>query len=206
MAGGPIAISLADWQAWTTIVKDAVTAAGVVVGGVWAYYRFGKDRIYRPRIEAGVHLRWVEADGCPVAHLRISVRNAGNSVVYLGEEKCYFRLQLPADTTRPDRNEAERVQWTDLEGDYLVLREHDWIEPNETVVEDHALRVPADSAPPLTEVRLRLLVARSKRKLDKYHAQRRQVAGVTDWSTIAIIIHPPPSTEAGDLSDTKRNP
>jgi hypothetical protein len=114
------------------IVGTAVTAAAVMIGGIWAYFKFVKGRTYRPRLEAGLSGQWSLVDGRHLLQARITVKNIGASMVRLLQEGTGLRVSVLA----PDQPAAPAcAAWKNLRV-FEILGEHEWIEPEETVSDD----------------------------------------------------------------------
>jgi hypothetical protein len=128
---------LGDIQSVVGIVGTVVTAAALVVGGLWAYFKFVKGRTYRPRLEVGMSSQWRQLDGMDLLHARITVQNIGNSAVTLLQRGTGLRVSVPA----ADQGTAPvAVAWTVLRV-FEILGEHEWIEPGETVSDDVLLNL-----------------------------------------------------------------
>jgi hypothetical protein len=128
---------LGDIQSVVGTVGTVVTAAALVVGGLWAYFKFVKGRTYRPRLEVGMSGQWRQLDGMDLLHARITVQNIGNSVVTLLQRGTGLRVSVPA----ADQGTAPvAVAWTVLRV-FEILGEHEWIEPGETVSDDVLLNL-----------------------------------------------------------------
>ncbi len=65
------------------IIKDSITAIAVIVSGYWTYFKFIKDRTYRPRLDISLGGRWITVDDRKFFQARTSVKNIGTSVVEL---------------------------------------------------------------------------------------------------------------------------
>ncbi|MGH9193394.1 MAG: hypothetical protein ACRDZ0_13090 [Acidimicrobiales bacterium] len=131
------------------IVGTLITAVAVIVGAVWAYYRFFKDRTYRPRLEVSMAGEWLTVDGERLLLARVRIKNIGSSVVELLQRGTGLRVSSlgDSDSPRPINWEPGRV--------YTILEEHAWIEPSETVSDDVLLRLAVpEGQPVLFETRL----------------------------------------------------
>ncbi len=140
---------LDDVKTVAEIVGTLITALAVVVGAVWAYYRFVKGRTYRPRLEVSMGGEWLTIDGKRLLLARVRLKNIGASVVELLQKGTGLRVSSLADSDEPGI-----VSW--LPGRvYTILEEHAWIEPGETVSDDVLLRLAvAEGQPVLFEARL----------------------------------------------------
>lgn len=114
------------------IIGTSVTAVAVVVGAIWAYFKFVKGRTYRPRLSVGLSGQWLVIDGKPMLMARITVKNLGASVITLRQFGTGLRVSALAGEQPAPPTPAT---WDELRV-FEVLREHEWIEPAETVSDD----------------------------------------------------------------------
>jgi hypothetical protein len=134
---GSEASSLDNMKAIVDIIGTAVTAAAVVIGGIWAYFRFVKGRTYRPRLEPGLSGEWRLIDGKCLLQARVTVKNIGASKVTLLQKGTGLRVSVLAAGQPPIPAPAE---WEILKV-FEILREHEWIEPDETIYDDLLLNL-----------------------------------------------------------------
>jgi hypothetical protein len=164
---------LADVKTVVDIVGTTVTAAAVVVGGLWAYFKFVKGRTYRPRLEVGMSGRWRNVDGRKLIHARVAVRNIGASVVTLIHEGTGLRISVLAVDQDPP---PAAMAWTSMRV-FEILKEHEWIEPGETVSDDVLLDLGVSESLPLL-FESRLVWQLSGRQSDQVVVFARQVIPV----------------------------
>src|SRR6516164_3819133 len=62
-------------------ISKAVTAVAVIIGGVWAYFKFVRGRTYRPRLEVDLAGQWWPVNGKWLLQTRVMVKNVGASKV-----------------------------------------------------------------------------------------------------------------------------
>jgi hypothetical protein len=140
-----LALSLDDVDKWAGIIEAAATTVAIVVGGVWAYYRFFKDRVYRPRVQLGLDAGLVTKSNQRVLVCRLTVKNMGNTQITLQHGGTGLRIWTPAaQATSP--NAWVLVVWArQVTGP--ILEAHDWIESDETVSDELVVRPPSDMGP-----------------------------------------------------------
>ncbi len=140
------------------IIGSGVTTIAVVVGALWAYFKFVKGRTFRPRLEPKVTGQWVAVDDRPLLRVSCAVHNIGASVVYLVQVGTGLRISVPAaEQPAPPSS----LSWQSM-GVFEVLLEHSWVEPGEVVTESCLidLGIPQPSA---TQIELRLVVKKNHR-------------------------------------------
>jgi hypothetical protein len=131
------------------IIGTLITALAVIVGAVWAYYRFVKDRTYRPRLEVSMAGEWLSVDNERLLLARVRVKNIGASSVGLLQRGTGLRISRLNNSSSPGPLDWERSRV------YSILQEHSWIEPDETVSDDVLLRIEVmEGQPVLFETRL----------------------------------------------------
>ena len=67
--------SLTDLDTLASVLQALVTAGGIIVGGIFAYYKFFKDRVYRPRVAIDLRAGRVRALGGEALLCRVTVKN-----------------------------------------------------------------------------------------------------------------------------------
>lgn len=130
--------TLADTQSLTDIISKTITAFAVVIGGVWAYFRFRKERTHESNLELTVSGEAVRKDG--VIHLRVTVnaKNIGSSKIEIFHPFSAFRVlgcKVDADTEG-----ANIAEWVDFDK-WPLLADQEHLEPAEPIVDTHLILV-----------------------------------------------------------------
>lgn len=123
---------LDDLGAVSEIVSSLITAVAVIVGAWWAYFKFIKNRTYRPRLDVTMHATCVNAGSRTMLLGRVAVKNIGNSDVELLQRGTGLRMSRLADVETPD---GQSASWQSIKV-YEVFKQHAWIEPGETISDD----------------------------------------------------------------------
>jgi hypothetical protein len=140
---------LDDVKTVADIIGTLVTALALLIGAVWAYYRFVKGRTFRPRLEVSMGGEWLTVHGKRLLLARVRVKDIGASVVRLRQEGTGLRVSSPVDSDAPGA-----VGWEPGHV-YTILEKHEWIEPGETVSDDVLLHLAVtEGQPVLFETRL----------------------------------------------------
>lgn len=149
---------MTSWKDTGDAVQAFVTAAGIVAGGVFTYFKFAKDRIYRPRVDLRIEVDRVDIDG-PESFLlcRASVENKGANKLSLhhqGTALVFRKSEYGA-------SELECTSWSPIQdsGVVDVFPRHDWIESGETIRDEVLLRIAPDTTSSY-RVELSLMVAK----------------------------------------------
>src|SRR5262249_6336609 len=117
---------LDNFKTVVDIIGTIVTAAAVIIGGIWAYFKFVKGRTFRPRLEVDMSGQWLKVDGKQLLQARIRVKNIGSSKVTLLQKGTGLRIGVLAEQ-QPSPPAA--ATW-DGQRVFVVLKEHQWIEPS----------------------------------------------------------------------------
>jgi len=132
---------------WIDTVGSLITSIAIVVGGIWAYFKFVKGRTFRPRIEITMSARWQKIRRRHWLLICIRVKNIGASKVTIQQAGTGLRVSVLAQQQRPP---PVRASW-DSRGMYSIFKDHSWIEPGETVSDDLLLNLGVGPAPVLLE-------------------------------------------------------
>ena len=124
-------MSLDDLKSLTEIIKNVVTSLGLIVGAFWAYFRFFKDRTYRPHLEILLKGRWTTIAGTELLAAQISVKNVGAGRVSLIRVGSGLEVSLPVHFESP----VHKVSYKRVTV-FGVLEDHQWIEAGEMVTDE----------------------------------------------------------------------
>jgi hypothetical protein len=149
-------LSIEDWKTIADCVSGFATAAAVLAGGLWAYFKFIKGRTFRPRLAVKLAGEWRRLGDADVLLVRVTVANIGGAKMALNQWGSGLETFFPTD----DREDGT-VTWEQNGGLFKVLKEHQWIEPGETVF-DEVLLDPGRS-PTICKLQVNLLWAPSDR-------------------------------------------
>jgi len=129
--GGDTAVKLShdNVSTITSNIGPIVGALAVIVGGIVAYYKFVRGRIYRPRVEVDLTGQWSSENGKWRLEARITVKNVGASKLKLLQKGTGLRVSLPSAEQPPA---PASTKWKILRV-FVILDQHAWIESGETV-------------------------------------------------------------------------
>ncbi len=150
LLAGDAPSTLENAKTLSDLVTNVITSAALIVGGIWAYFRFVKERTYRPRLDVSLSGQWIQVSDRRALLVRIAVKNIGASVVTLLQRGTGVKVQTVSDAPG-----SGLVGW---DGDrvFEVLVPHQWIEPGETVT-DELLVDPGTATPGVTRILARLV-------------------------------------------------
>jgi hypothetical protein len=142
-------LPIEDWARLVQIVA-------IVVGGIAAYIKWFRGRLYKTRLEVSVTGSLIEAS--PRQLLATArAKNVGLSRVLIRQEGSGLRV-FSALTTEPGPKGVLSVQWK-REATFAVFEEHEWIESNETIESQLLVTLPDGQS---GAYRLELLLASGK--------------------------------------------
>lgn len=163
-------------------IRAIAEIIGLIVGGLWAYYKFFKGRTFRPRLELAVSGDTWQANA--LTHLRacIEIKNVGLSKLELSQKGSGLRVfsQTPAQGSS---GSPSVVEWQRLMT-LPVFEKHKWIEPGETIADETLISIGAVDG---RAVKLELRI----------------VANGIEWNSRAIL-EPDTSQEKGHGAATSK--
>lgn len=123
-------------------VGSVVTALAVIVGGLWAYFKFVRGRTYRPRLDVKMLAQWRFINGRHLLHARVTVTNIGASVVRLNQNGGTGLRVSVLSAQQPDP--PDTASW-DVVRVFEIFLDHEWIEAGETVSDDQLIDIDSDA-------------------------------------------------------------
>ena len=152
--------------------EHLVTAAAVVLGGGWAYIKFVRGRVFKARLEPTIEGRLVQAGKCQFAVVKVCIRNVGLSKVQINKKLSNITVSSYIEDNYISKFHSAVL---DELGLVRAINLHQWIEPGESVVEEHIFALPVE---PLLAIRLQLNVLQERRNA--------WFPGV-EWNAVAIV-------------------
>jgi hypothetical protein len=161
--------SATDWiSAWAALIQ----ALAILVGGVWAYYKFVRGRTFAPRAEVRVHGKLLADGSTRGISVAASLQNPG-------ETRLPIRAPIvTADAVLQDGWGAP-PKWKEV-GFAPIFAEHHRIEARETITDETVIPLPdRDGTPDLEFLAYRVECAVFEFRADGQGGQR--------WSSAAIV-------------------
>jgi hypothetical protein len=116
----------------STLIKDAngfVQTLAIIIGGVWAYLKFVRGRVFKPRLEPAISAKSFVHNNCVYVLITSTLRNVGLSRIILKQEGTGIRI-LSAESH--GSSIVGSLTW-DHQASFSVFEKHKWIEPGETI-------------------------------------------------------------------------
>lgn len=174
------------WSDTVTVWKDILAVVAVVIGAIWAYFKFFKGRTFSHRLELKVVGRFIEKGDVPCLVASVQVKNIGLARVNIHEE--YSRLEVSVyekaayQFVYAGREEGERPEiapaiWTEPQP-FQVFAEVSWLEPSEAATDEVMLTLPKSD---YIAYKLDLLI--TSRRKRAFRTEERDVS----WTTTIIF-------------------
>lgn len=175
-----------DLKTATDVVSNVVTSTAVVVGGIWAYFKFIRGRTFAHRAELNVSSTLVRGARSQFLSVVVSLTNTGLSRLPLNEKMKVIRLfgMVQNSTRYPSTVEWERISTLP------ILQQHAWLEAQEAVTDVITYELsPVDEArPAYSAYRVETIVGAPRRKITGKGIQ---------WQSHSVIF-----PKVGDPTDT----
>lgn len=132
------------------MVSRVITALATILAGGWAYYRFVKGRVFKPRLTLTASARLLRVQGTEYVLSTIELSNVGLSKIDIHHADlrvCSLSGKAVAKlVTVPQRDWLRTCR---------VLLAHTWIESGEALREQNLLALPLDlGVPILVDIRV----------------------------------------------------
>lgn len=108
------------------IVASGATTLATVLAGLWAYYRYLKGRLFKPRLTLAISAQCLHADSSNYLVCALEMKNVGLTKVNI--QKAHVRAVVLSST--PRRNVITTRK---------ILLTQDWVEPGATINEQEAI-------------------------------------------------------------------
>lgn len=101
------------WPATFGTVAQIITAAGIIIGGAFAYFKLVKGRAFRPRAEIVTKPRIVSLNGDLGLHIPIRLQNSGQVSLLFSPRapQQVYLSQIKADTWNKACRDMKLVPW-----------------------------------------------------------------------------------------------
>lgn len=139
----------------TRSAADIAQVLAIGIGGTWAYIKYIRGRTFKLRGELNVNGTILAASSGRAIHARVDFQNTGLTRIIFESpsKKMLFAYELRSSGWEPDAQ--LNVDWGEEAIEDLstmrspALRDHDWVEPGETVSDEILLPVGNEGPIPL---------------------------------------------------------
>jgi len=181
------AIKVADF------IETIFKVIGLVVGGLFAYWKFFMGRIFHPRLEPAVAATTRTEGGKVFLTASCKLKNVGLVSVDLDKRKSALRVLVATLDSAPQK--VQEVRWPKVSAFTAnVFEHHEWIEGGESIEDAHLFTMPHVAS---QVYRVELRVLRLRRSIgERFKEWRRRRRSSNSWSHHAI------PSEIADQIDT----
>jgi hypothetical protein len=128
------------WDKVFDILAKLVEMLAIGGGAIWAYYKFIKGRVYRPRLKLSLHASNLITSQQNLLLVSLTIENVGLSVVKLQKKSMLVRVLLP-EVAKPG-SKARKIEGKPI-GTFRVFQDHALIESSETIGDELTLSIPS---------------------------------------------------------------
>ena len=179
-----LAYSASVWADAMDAAASAAQVVAIVVGGIWAYFKFIKGRTFAKRAEVTVKGDVLPTEP-PTLRVRATLRNAGLSKLPLRHQVVdVYGIYADASTANPIGTRDVQI------GKHKkIFKAHGWVEAQE-MISDEVLRLMPEPDPDLLAVRVECWVWGKRLK-----------PGALHWTDSAIV---PVAKQPSPVESSKR--
>ena len=147
--------STPEWVRWLDAADKIIKIVGILVGAVWAYYKFVKGRMFRPRLEPSVSGETFRKNDRDYLIASIALKNVGTSKVEIKQAGTALRV-FGSPTSATDDAEPSTQASADWKRivTLSVFEKHGWIESAELIHDQILVAIPADQLALKLELRI----------------------------------------------------
>jgi hypothetical protein len=132
--------SIDYWDKVFDIFAKLFQIVAIGGGGLWAYYKFIKGRVYRPRLTLSLRANSLLISEQNLLLVSLTIENVGLSVVQLQKQSMLVRVLLP-EVVRAG-SKARRIEGKPI-GTFRVFQHHALIESSEKIADELTLSIPS---------------------------------------------------------------
>lgn len=124
-----VEMNLAFWNDVSTIIGNLLTGAGIVLGGLWTYRLFVRQRLRYPRVNTSLSVTDVFLDdGKRLVHAEIKVDNVGSVVFCSDYAELRIRqvIPIPEEFDAKIKDDEDPVEEGKSEVIWPLINEREW--------------------------------------------------------------------------------
>ena len=103
-------MNAATLKEWAEIAQSVFTSAALIIGGIWTYLLFVKNRLNYPKAEISHEISYHQLDEkqCLI-HLIVRVKNIGDTLIELGTTKSWIEQIIPVPEAIKEKMNGENL-------------------------------------------------------------------------------------------------
>ena len=126
---------MTNWTDWADAVASLAQASAIVLGGLWAYFKFIRGRTFAHRLEVAVEASRIANAARPAIKVTASLKNVGLTKLPLRVARVtVFAIRPNDDDVEESELEKQRV-----------FADHEWLEAEERITDEMLFLVPDNS-------------------------------------------------------------
>ena len=126
----------ADVPTWIGAIAAVASAAFVLVGGLWAYFKFIKDSPYIARTNLTVDASLLTGDGYDVVRAGCTVSAVGRGRIVFVKDDGYQRPSVSVYALTPELIRDPPEDWHDACGEAEIFADDESVEAGECLRDD----------------------------------------------------------------------
>jgi hypothetical protein len=166
----------AQWSSLSNTVEQFAAAAGILGGGVWAYFKFLRGRAFAYRAQLTIDELASHPGPLPSISLQVNLANSGLSKVPFAPGLKVVKVFAVTDR---DWFEDRNINWGEPFILTPIFENHGWLEAGETITEAVLVPVAAEMS--------RLCVA-YRVTADVFAAPRREKGPNVSWFAETLLV------------------
>ena len=89
-------MSVAFWKDFSAIIQALLTSIGILIGGIWTYLLFVRQRLHFPKVNIGLSVTDVLLpDGNRLIHAEVKIDNVGSVILCSNYAELRIRQVVP---------------------------------------------------------------------------------------------------------------
>lgn len=114
---GTLRVDVVDsWTTWLQAGAAGFTALALVVGAIWAFFRFRRGRTFKPRCTIDMNCSLATVESRMVLTVDVDVMNCGDShVIFTPNDKGRVEVSLMSVGEWPDVPAARFINWQEAD-------------------------------------------------------------------------------------------
>ena len=101
---------MAQIESFLEVGQRGATTLALVLGGLWAYYKYIRGRVFSHRLELTIEGRLLEREAVATLSLEVRVKNVGLARFVIDQERTLLRAVVVHDGHKSDRDDNGRVE------------------------------------------------------------------------------------------------
>ena len=150
-----LAVTLNTAAAETSLLVNSVTVLALLVGGLWAYFKFAKGRNLSLKAQIDASGSWRLLEGRHLVMFEIQLENVGSSKFNVTADGTFVRISSMVGPKADSTAGIVSWKWTGIKHNLFVDEDPDataprwWLEPGETAVDEFLVDLRAPDPYPI---------------------------------------------------------